>query len=640
VHANIGPSGRFSADDERFAANATGTAQDASDRVIFNTSTLEVFYDTDGAGGGAGQLLFTLAAGRTIGASDFFVSAPASANVINGTDDDDFLQGTPGSDIVNGLGGNDTIRGGAGDTIDGGAGFDFLGFDSDDELLIADFRAGTGTLRGNDFSFANIEAIEGSALGDHITGNDLGVTLWGWDGSDTLVGGAGDDVLYDDLVEADTFTVGSGDDELSGGGGSDYLWIGLGNDTARGGAGDDRITLQGWEGRGEYGSDVVDGGDGIDFLDVMASADVFIDLAAGTLSGGSNIAGDGAALTGIENVAARFVGISGQPPFRAEIRGNSGSNTLSAADGSDMLDGGAGIDTMDGGLGDDTYVVTAADVLTDPGGIDTVVADISWNLATGFENLTLTGTAATSSQGNNADNRMEGNSGNNYFNSRAGNDTLIGNGGDDTFDMSTGGTSTPGNKSVDGGGGVDTVDYDGYARSAVTVDLAAGTASGGGDGGVGSATFVSIERLIGGGFNDRITGSTAANHLDGRAGNDTLSGGAGADTLVGGAGSDVFVFAEAPGNADTVNDFVSADQLHLDNAAFTAIGSTGNFAAGDARFWSSSSGTAHDANDRVIYDTSTGSLYYDADGNAAGAAQLVATFAGAPAITATDITVI
>ena len=72
----------------------------------------------------------------------------------------------------------------------------------------------------------------------------------------------------------------------------------------------------------------------------------------------------------------------------------------------------------------------------------------------------------------------------------------------------------------------------------------------------------------------------------------------------------------------------------------SALGAIGNFAAGDARFWSSSTGTAHDANDRVIYNTSTGSLYYDADGSGAGAAQLIATFQGNPAVSATDIVVI
>ena len=42
----------------------------------------------------------------------------------------------------------------------------------------------------------------------------------------------------------------------------------------------------------------------------------------------------------------------------------------------------------------------------------------------------------------------------------------------------------------------------------------------------------------------------------------------------------------------------------------------------------------------MVYNTSTGSLYYDADGSGAGAAQLIATFQGAPGVVATDIFVI
>jgi Ca2+-binding RTX toxin-like protein len=89
-------------------------------------------------------------------------------------------------------------------------------------------------------------------------------------------------------------------------------------------------------------------------------------------------------------------------------------------------------------------------------------------------------------------------------------------------------------------------------------------------------------------------------------------------------------------------DFVSGtDKLALDDAFFTAIGAGGNFAAGDARFWAAAGATSgHDANDRVVYNSSTGNLYYDADGNGAGAAQLIATIQGHPAVGATDIAVI
>src|SRR6185436_12404551 len=114
----------------------------------------------------------------------------------------------------------------------------------------------------------------------------------------------------------------------------------------------------------------------------------------------------------------------------------------------------------------------------------------------------MTGTGNLQAQANNLDNTLIGNAGNNYFNPRAGNDTILAGAGNDTIDMSTGGTSSPGNKFIDGGAGIDTVDYNGYARSAVTADLGAGTATGGGDGGVGSATLLNIERAVGGAFND------------------------------------------------------------------------------------------------------------------------------------------
>ncbi|HYJ52239.1 MAG TPA: hypothetical protein VEW04_03620, partial [Allosphingosinicella sp.] len=50
--------------------------------------------------------------------------------------------------------------------------------------------------------------------------------------------------------------------------------------------------------------------------------------------------------------------------------------------------------------------------------------------------------------------------------------------------------------------------------------------------------------------------------------------------------------------------------------------------------------TAQDADDRIIYNSTTGALFFDADGNGAGAAVQFATLDGHPIVTASDFTVI
>jgi Ca2+-binding RTX toxin-like protein len=49
---------------------------------------------------------------------------------------------------------------------------------------------------------------------------------------------------------------------------------------------------------------------------------------------------------------------------------------------------------------------------------------------------------------------------------------------------------------------------------------------------------------------------------------------------------------------------------------------------------------AHDDSDRLIYNTSTGDLYYDADGLGGRGAILVAHLTGNPALTYGDIQII
>ena len=150
--------------------------------------------------------------------------------------------------------------------------------------------------------------------------------------------------------------------------------------------------------------------------------------------------------------------------------------------------------------------------------------------------------------------------------------------------------------------------------------------------------------LSGAAGDDHLWGFGGRDGLNGGAGNDWLAGGTGLDTLTGGAGADSFVFREPPFNSnfERITDFASgSDELRVDDAAFTAIGALGDFAAGDDRFHAAAGARAGmDAEDRLIYDTSTGTLYYDADGSGAGGQSFVATLQGAPALVASDITVI
>jgi Ca2+-binding RTX toxin-like protein len=223
---------------------------------------------------------------------------------------------------------------------------------------------------------------------------------------------------------------------------------------------------------------------------------------------------------------------------------------------------------------------------------------------------------------------INGTSGHDTLADTPGNDTINGLAGNDTINGGHGGTDV-----VNGGDGRDSLQFM-TATSAVVVDFVAGTA--------GATSFTNIERVVTGDFNDQLTGNAAAQNLTARSGSDTLWGAGGVDTLWGGAGPDTFIFREmGTSNADVIGDWASgSDEIALDNAAMSALGADGAFVAADARFWASSTGTAHDANDRVVYNSTTGSLYYDADGSGAGASQLIATLTGHPAVAATDIVVI
>jgi Ca2+-binding RTX toxin-like protein len=236
---------------------------------------------------------------------------------------------------------------------------------------------------------------------------------------------------------------------------------------------------------------------------------------------------------------------------------------------------------------------------------------------------------------------------------RGGNDVLKGLAGIDHLDGGLGNdilTGGVGGDTLTGGDGYDFVDYF-YSASAVSVNLTANTATGGEAAG---DKLFSVECVVGSNLgNDTLIGNAVANSLYGLGGSDILSaglgndfllGGLGNDRLAGGAGSDFFYFntaLNAATNRDTITDYNAvADTIRLEN---TGVGLFNTLALGtlNAQFFkANATGTATDTNDRIIYNTVTGALFYDANGSAAGGAIQFATLTSHPTITAADFVVI
>jgi Ca2+-binding RTX toxin-like protein len=120
--------------------------------------------------------------------------------------------------------------------------------------------------------------------------------------------------------------------------------------------------------------------------------------------------------------------------------------------------------------------------------------------------------------------------------------------------------------------------------------------------------------------NDLLFGGAGNDRLDGGAGDDKLFGQLDKDVLYGGSGKDTFVFdtvLSATLNVDRIADFsVIDDVIHLDNSVFTKLVTTATLS--DAAFHVGTA--AHDVDDRIIYNSTTGALSYDPDGNGPGMA--------------------
>ena len=149
----------------------------------------------------------------------------------------------------------------------------------------------------------------------------------------------------------------------------------------------------------------------------------------------------------------------------------------------------------------------------------------------------------------------------------------------------------------------------------------------------------------------KLTGSALGDLIIGGTGNDTLVGGLGIDTLTGGKGNDLFVFNSKPNstsNIDKLTDFVhDKDHLQFSKTIFTGIRTTAGTSDGKtlnvSEFVSSTKATSGTtANSHLIYNSTSGTLYYDADGIGGGAAVKLAILGTTthPVLTASDILII
>jgi Ca2+-binding RTX toxin-like protein len=452
----------------------------------------------------------------------------------------DILYGDSGNDTIRAGGGPDRSYGGTGDdTIWTGDGEDYVDAGADDDTVYATeatngdvFHGGSGFDVLHLFHSVN-ESWNFSLLGGgstyglvatgfeelHFSGGDGVETVEGGNNRDWIWGGGGGDILGGQ--GGDDYIFGDdGNDLIDGDDGDDGLYGDAGGDTLRGGAGDDYL-------QGGTGNDFLWGGDHGD-----------------SLAGGAD---------------------------HDSLRGEAGNDVLHGDAGNDTLRDGSGADTVYGDGGDDTiYTGTGNDVVWGGSGNDSITEEaadqpayyLGFPLHFGDE--------------------LHGGSGDDYIHAGAGHDTVYGDADDDILvggegdDLLIGGL---GGDWLAGGSGTDTADYS-TSGSGVTVNLAAGSSSGGDAAG---DSHISIENLTGSGFTDNLYGDSGANRLRGLTGHDDLIGNGGADRFV-------FETLDDSSNAapDQIHDFSTAQGDRIDlslidadtgtagNQAFTYIG-TGDF---------------------------------------------------------------
>ncbi|TAN71370.1 MAG: hypothetical protein EPN17_01665 [Methylobacter sp.] len=287
----------------------------------------------------------------------------------------------------------------------------------------------------------------------------------------------------------------------------------------------------------------------------------------------------------------------------ADDQSGDGNDTIYGLNMPDDLSGGLGNDTIYGGLGPDN--------LFGEDGNDTLWGDEDADY-------------------------MEGGAGNDTLDGGTGSDTMIGGKGNDTYYLGYDAKDVINDQGA--ASDVDTVIMP-YLITSYTLPkgiengtIAAGTSNSNLTGNTGN------NELTGNAGNNILNGAVGRDSLFGGVGNDVLVGGTSNDTLSGGAGKDVFKFdAALTANTDKITDFVVVDDtIQLENAVFKKFTATGVLNAGSFV----KGAAAHDSNDYIIYNATTGAVSYDADGSGAGSAVQIAVLGANLSLTNADFMVI
>ncbi len=359
------------------------------------------------------------------------------------------------------------------------------------------------------------------------------------------------------------------------------------------------------------GADILDGGAGVDAVSyASATSAITADLTAAATVPGLSLATTARTVTGANLGATQYL-ISIE-----KITGGSGNDTfIGFLSG---ITGGAGTDTIQLKATTSAFNSAADSAIS---GVEVVTAAA----ATAPVSISLLNqTEAFDFRGSAFNDTLTGGKGADTIDGGAGADSMAGGTGNDTYVVDNTGDVVTEAASA----GTDTV------RSSVTFTLGAN---------VENLTLTGSGAVNGTGnmLANTMTGNAAVNTLNGGTGNDTIDGGAGNDILTGGTGNDAFVFstALAAGNIDTITDFTNVtgnnDLFRLDDAIFAALGTGAQHTIASTQFYAAAGAHAQNANQKIVYDTATGALYYDADGSGAGAQVQFATIANRTSVTLT-----